>query len=90
MLDQPNVTGSGRHDLDIWHVRLADGATRALSLDELDAGFQAGWISESTMVLRAGSLRWAPLSEVAGDAEQHCAARTRRVPRRCRAKRRRG
>lgn len=63
MLDQPNATGSA---LDIWHVRLANGETRALSLDELDAGFQAGWISETTMVLRAGGLQWAPLSAIAG------------------------
>lgn len=66
MTHQADVTGSGRNHLDIWHVKLANGETRALSLDELDAGFHDGWITERTMVLAAGSLRWAPLGEVAG------------------------
>jgi len=65
-MTQADVTGSGRNHLDIWHVKLANGETRALSLDELDAGFHDGWITERTMVLAAGSLRWAPLGEVAG------------------------
>ncbi|MDB5214582.1 MAG: hypothetical protein JWO86_2509 [Myxococcaceae bacterium] len=51
---------------DTWHVKLANGETRALSLDELDTGFHDGWINERTMVLAAGSTRWAPLGEVAG------------------------
>ena len=66
MTNQNDVTGSGRHDLDIWHVKLANGETRALSLDELDAGFHEGWINEGTLVLPAGAIRWAPLGEVAG------------------------
>jgi hypothetical protein len=66
MTHQADVTGSGRNHLDIWHVKLANGEARALSLDELDAGFHDGWITERTMVLAAGSLRWAPLGEVAG------------------------
>lgn len=65
-MTQADVTGSGRNQVDIWHVRLASGETRALSLDELDAGFHDGWITGRTMVLAAGSLRWAPLGEVAG------------------------
>ena len=65
-MTQADVTGSGRNHLDTWHVKLANGETRALSLDELDAGFHDGWITERTMVLAAGSLRWAPLGEVAG------------------------
>ena len=65
-MTQADVTGSGRNHLDIWHVKLANGETRALSLDELDAGFHDGWITERTMVLAAGALRWAPLGEVAG------------------------
>jgi hypothetical protein len=60
------VTGSGRHHVDIWHVKLANGETRSLSLDELDAAFHDGWIDGRTLVLPAGALRWAPLAEVAG------------------------
>jgi hypothetical protein len=63
---QADVRGSGRQQLDTWHVKLANGETRALSLDELDAGFHEGWITGRTMVLAAGSSRWAPLGEVAG------------------------
>jgi hypothetical protein len=51
---------------DIWQVKLANGETRGLSLDVLDAGFHDGWITERTMVLAPGSLHWAPLGEVAG------------------------
>jgi len=51
---------------DTWHVKLANGETRALSLDVLDVGFHDGWITERTMVLAPGSIRWAPLGEVAG------------------------
>jgi hypothetical protein len=65
MMNQ-GVTGSGRHDLDVWHVRLAGGETRALSLDDLDAAFQAGWVDERTPVLPAGAIRWATLGEIAG------------------------
>ena len=54
------------NDVDIWHVKLASGETRTLSLDELDAAFHAGWITPRTLVLPAGALRWAPLGEVAG------------------------
>ena len=66
MTHQADVTGSGRHPLDTWHVKLANGETRALSLDELDAAFHEGWIDERTPVLAAGAIRWAPLGEVAG------------------------
>lgn len=66
MMNRDEVTSSGRHDVDIWHVRLANGETRSLSLDELDAGFHDGWIDAHTPVLPAGAIRWAPLGEVAG------------------------
>lgn len=65
-MNHGDVTGSGRHDLDIWHVRLANGETRALSLDELSDAFSEGWVDERTLVLRAGALQWATLGEVAG------------------------
>jgi len=65
-MTQTEVTGSGQNHLDTWHVKLANGETRALSLDVLDVGFHDGWITERTMVLAPGSMRWAPLGEVAG------------------------
>ncbi len=65
-MTQTEVTGSGQNRLDTWHVKLANGDTRAISLDVLDVGFHDGWITERTMVLAPGSLRWAPLGEVAG------------------------
>lgn len=57
---------SGNHPLDIWHVRLDNGETRALSLDELDRAFDEGWVHERTLVLKAGAIRWVPLGEIAG------------------------
>jgi len=42
-----------------------------MTLDDLDAAFQSGTIDEQTMVLKAGSLQWMTLADVAGldDAE---------------------
>lgn len=56
---------------DLWHVQLASGDVRVMTLDELDEAFQDDRIDESTMVLQGGSLKWAPLGEVLGgdDAE---------------------
>jgi hypothetical protein len=51
---------------DRWHVRLWSGEVRACTLDELDAGFQAGSIGEDTFVLAPGSTTWAKLADVAG------------------------
>jgi hypothetical protein len=51
---------------DIWHVKLANGETRKLTLDELDVAFRDGLIDERTPVLAAGALRWSTLGEVAG------------------------
>jgi hypothetical protein len=70
MMNHGDVMGTGRHKIDVWHVRLASGETRTLSLDELAAGFQSGWIDARTPVLPAGALRWAPLGEVAGLDEE--------------------
>lgn len=72
MSTRSDVTGSGRSDVELWNVRLSSGETRSLSLDELAAGFDAGWIDARTLVLAAGAIHWAPLGEVAGldtDAE---------------------
>jgi hypothetical protein len=66
MSGQGDVTSSGRHAIDIWHVKLASGESRSLSLDELDRGFDEGWISEHTLVLAPGAIHWRPLAELAG------------------------
>lgn len=60
------VASSGQHQLDIWHVRLASGETRPLSLEELDEAFNAGVIDAKTPVLKAGALQWSTLGQVAG------------------------
>lgn len=50
----------------IFHVRLEGGEERRFDLDQLDAAYKAGWIDETTMVSRGGSLRWVTLGELAG------------------------
>lgn len=59
-----DVRASGS-DLELWHVRLG-GVVRTMSLDELDAAFQAGVVDERTMVLKAGALVWTTLGDAAG------------------------
>jgi hypothetical protein len=55
---------------ELWHVQLPAGGVRTLSLDELDAAFQAGSVNERTMVLKAGAIHWTTLGEAAGIEEQ--------------------
>lgn len=64
-----DVRASG-NDFELFQVQVPGGGVRTLSLDELDAAFQAGSISEQTMVLRSGSVRWMTLAEVAGIEEE--------------------
>lgn len=66
MTHQAGATSSNGDALDIWHVKLANGETRALTLDQLDAAFQEGSIDERTPVLPAGAIRWSTLGEAAG------------------------
>ncbi|MBX3192359.1 MAG: DUF4339 domain-containing protein [Labilithrix sp.] len=61
-----DVTSSGRHNLDIWTVRLPSGETRGLTLDELDQAFDSGVIDAKTPVLKAGDLQWSTLGQIAG------------------------
>ncbi|MBX3206609.1 MAG: hypothetical protein KF764_16165 [Labilithrix sp.] len=63
-----DVRASGS-DLELWHVQLG-GVVRTMSLDELDAAFQAGIVDERTMVLKGGALHWTTLGDVAGIDEQ--------------------
>jgi hypothetical protein len=53
-------------DAEIWQVQLASGGTGAMTLDELDAAFQAGRIDERSKVLAPGALAWSTLGEIAG------------------------
>jgi hypothetical protein len=61
------IIESGQHQqIEIWHVRFASGEVKPLTLDELDQAYNAGWIDESTPLLKSGSLAWSTLGAVAG------------------------
>jgi hypothetical protein len=51
---------------EIWHVQLPNGQAHRLTLDELDAAFEAGHIYESTPVLPPGATQWTTLGAAAG------------------------
>jgi GYF domain 2 len=51
---------------DDWMVAVAPGNVHTMSVDQLDAAFQAGQISEQTMVWTHGMEAWLPLEEVLG------------------------
>lgn len=51
---------------EFWHVRLGNGATRVLSLDDLDRAFQDGWVDEHSLVSKTGAAPWVPLGQLAG------------------------
>ncbi len=51
---------------DFWHVRLPNGSVHTLTLDELDAAFQAGQIDESVYVLQHGATSWTTLGILLG------------------------
>lgn len=62
-----NTEGSNSAEpLDLWDVELPHGEIRTMTLDDLDAAYQAGEIEESTRVRRAGSAAWSTLAIVAG------------------------
>jgi hypothetical protein len=54
---------------ELWFVELPDGRTRAMSLEELDAAYQAGQIEESTRLRKDGETEWTTLAVVAGLGE---------------------
>ncbi|HZU83911.1 MAG TPA: hypothetical protein VE987_13380 [Polyangiaceae bacterium] len=56
------MNGNGDH----WYVQLADGDVHRVTLDQLDEAFQLGHVNAHTMVLAAGSSRWARLGQLAG------------------------
>lgn len=51
---------------DNWYVTAPDGQVKTVTLDQLDAAFQAGHIDEATLVCQVGGTRWQTLREVAG------------------------
>lgn len=53
------------HD-EIWQVQLGNGELRSMTLEALDAAFDAGAIVGSTPVLAPGASAWSTLAAVAG------------------------
>ncbi|HEY8944020.1 MAG TPA: DUF4339 domain-containing protein, partial [Polyangiaceae bacterium] len=51
---------------DVWHVLMAPGETKILSLEQLDDFFRLEVIDGSTKVWQPGMTEWLPLSVVAG------------------------
>lgn len=49
-----------------WKVRMADGGTKAMTVDELDAAFDASEIGLTTLVQRPSGGEWRTLGEAAG------------------------
>jgi len=57
-----------QHDEEIWLVQIGH-ATRAMTLDELDAAFNEGTIDEDTFVRRDGATKWVRLRDELGESE---------------------
>src|SRR3954468_23103054 len=67
--DQMNNYAASGHiadNEDLWHVQLATGEVRPMTLDQLDEAFQDGIVTEETFVYQSETNRWAKLGEVAG------------------------
>jgi hypothetical protein len=58
-LNQSNESG-------MWYVQFASDVVRVMTLDQLDAAFQAGSIGEETLVRQDGVSAWSKLAEIAG------------------------
>jgi len=52
--------------LEFWHVQMPDGSVSTMTLDELDAAFQADTITEQTYVLKQGESTWQTLAALLG------------------------
>jgi hypothetical protein len=57
--DQANESG-------VWYVQFSADVVRAMSLEQLDAAFQSGAISEDTYVRQDGTTEWSRLASIAG------------------------
>jgi hypothetical protein len=51
---------------DLWEVQTDDGQLHTITLDQLDAAFEAEMVSASTLVRPRGATSWQPLSVMAG------------------------
>jgi hypothetical protein len=52
--------------VEFWHVQLPNGTVSTMTLDELDAAFQADTINERTYVIKQGEQAWATLADLLG------------------------
>ncbi len=57
-------------ETETWQVAIAPNNVQAMTLEQLDAAYQAGTITEQTLVWTDGMEEWAPLSEIAGDDDE--------------------
>ena len=58
---------------DDWMVAVAPGNIQTMTIDQLDAAYQAGHITEQTMVWTHGMDAWLPLAEVVGGDDDEAA-----------------
>jgi hypothetical protein len=56
-----------KEDEDLWHVAVAPGEVKILSLEQVDDLYRLEIIDDSTLVWQPGMSGWLPLSVVAGD-----------------------
>ncbi len=68
------------NDPDLWHVLLAPGETKVISLEQLDDLFRLEIIDAETRVWQPGMTEWLPLSVVAGMDEAPEQTLPRSVP----------
>jgi hypothetical protein len=52
--------------VEFWHVQLPNGTVSTMTIDELDAAFQADTINERTYVIKHGETAWATLADLLG------------------------
>jgi hypothetical protein len=57
-----------------WQVAIAPNNVQTMTLDQLDAAYEQGVITEQTLVWTDGMEQWLPLAEVAGGEEEEAAA----------------
>ncbi len=57
-----------------WQVAIAPNNVQTMTLEQLDAAYQAGTITEQTLVWTDGMDQWAPLADVAGGDEEEAPA----------------
>lgn len=53
-----------------WYVQFDSGQVQLMTLEELDAAFDAGEVHENTFVIQVGETQWQTLADVAGLSEE--------------------